>query len=177
MRATIERVRQVIRQTMARVFRGETHHPEKLVSLFEPHTQMIRKGKANKPTEFGNMVQIQEAEGQVITGFAVFEKRPWDSDLLVPAVESHQRQFGRVPDLVAADSAFYSKANEDAVYQMGVRRVAVPNRNTRSLERKALQRSRWFKNGQKWRTGCEGRISVLKRRTGQDGAGIAGWKA
>jgi len=166
MRKTIARVRQVIRQTAARVFRGEMHHPDKLVSLFEPHTEIIRKGKASKPTEFGNMVQIQEAEGQLITCFAVFEKRPWDSELLVPAVESHKRQFGRVPDLVAADSAFYSKANEDAVHEMGVRRVSIPNRNTRSPERRALQRSRWFKNGQKWRTGCEGRISVLKRRHG-----------
>lgn len=163
---TIQRVRQVIRQTRARIFRGQVHHPDKLVSLFEPHTEIIKKGKASKPTEFGNLVQIQEAEGQVITSFAVFPKRPHDSELLVEAVASHQRRFGRVPDLVAADSGFYSKANEEALYRMGVRRVSVPNRNTRSPERKALQRSRWFKNGQKWRTGCEGRISVLKRRHG-----------
>jgi IS5 family transposase len=168
MRVTIQRVRQVIRQTVARVFRGETHHPEKLVSIFEPHTEIIRKGKASKPSEFGKMVQVQEAEGQIISCYRVFPKKPTDSDLLVSAVEEHRRHFGRMPELVAADSAFYSKSNEDALSGMGVRRVAIPNRNTRSPERRALQRSRWFKNGQKWRTGSEGRISVLKQRHGLD---------
>lgn len=163
---TVTRVRQVIRQTVARIFRGDTQYPEKLASIFEPHTEIIRKGKASKPTEFGKMVQIQEAEHQIVTVYEVFDKRPWDSDLLVPAVESHQQQFDRVPRLVAADAAFYSKVNEDKLHEMGVRRVAVPNRNTRSQERKGLQRRPWFKEGQRWRTGCEGRISVLKRRHG-----------
>lgn len=163
---TVTRVRQVIRQTVARLFRGDTQYPEKLASIFEPHTEIIRKGKASKPTEFGKMVQIQEAENQIITVYEVFDKRPWDSALLVPAVESHQQQFNRVPRLVAADAAFYSKMNEDKLHEMGVRRVAVPNRNTRSQERKRLQRRPWFKQGQRWRTGCEGRISVLKRRHG-----------
>lgn len=166
LRETVTRVRQVIRQTVARVFRGDTQYPEKLASIFEPHTEIIRKGKASKPTEFGKMVQIQEAENQIITVYEVFDKRPWDSALLVPAVESHQQQFNRVPRLVAADAAFYSKMNEDKLHEMGVRRVAVPNRNTRSQERKRLQRRPWFKQGQRWRTGCEGRISVLKRRHG-----------
>ena len=162
----VTRVGQVIRQTVARVFRGNTQYPEKLASIFEPHTEIIRKGKASKPTEFGKMVQIQEAENQIVTVFEVFEKRPWDSDLLVPAVDSHQQLFGIVPRLVAADAAFYSKQNEDKLHAEGVRYVAVPNRNTRSEERKRLQRRRWFKEGQRWRTGCEGRISVLKRRHG-----------
>ena len=162
----VTRVRQVIRQTVARIFCGETKHPEKLASIFEPHTEIIRKGKASKPTEFGKMVQIQEAENQIITVYEVFDKRPWDSELLVPAVESHQQQFARVPRLVAADAAFYSKMNEVKLHQIGVRHVAVPNRNTRSQERKRLQRRPWFKQGQRWRTGCEGRISVLKRRHG-----------
>jgi IS5 family transposase len=164
--AIISRVRQVIRQTVARVFKGETHHPEKLVSIFEPHTEIIRKGKSSKPTEFGKMVQIQEAEGQVITGYQVFEKRPSDSELLVPAVECHRQRFGKAPGLVAADCAFYSKANEEVARQMGVKYVAIPNRKTTSEERRKLQHSRWFKKAQRWRTGCEGRISVLKRRHG-----------
>lgn len=162
----VTRVRQVVRQTVARIFRGDTQYPEKLASIFEPHTEIIRKGKASKPTEFGKMVQIQEAENQIITVYEVFDQRPWDSELLVAAVDAHRQQFGKVPRLVAADAAFYSKANEDQLHEMGVRRVAVPNRNTRSEERKRLQRRRWFKEGQRWRTGCEGRISVLKRRHG-----------
>ena len=74
--------------------------------------------------------------------------------------------LGRVPHLVAADAAFYSTRNEAAAKAMGVNRICVPNRATKSAERKREQRKRWFRNGQKWRTGCEGRISVVKRRNG-----------
>jgi Transposase DDE domain len=161
-----ERVRSVVRQTKARVFDGLTQLPDKLVSLFEPHTEIIRKGKAGKPNEFGKLVQVQEAEGQIITHYEVFDERPSDQRLLVAAVETHQQKLGRVPRLVAADAGFYSRANEEAVQQLGVTYVSIPNRNTRSEERRRLQKRRWFKNGQKWRTGCEGRISVLKRRHG-----------
>ena len=68
--------------------------------------------------------------------------------------------------MVAADAGYYSQALENAVLEKGVKRVAVPNRNTRSVERKKQEHSRWFRNAQRWRTGCEGRISVLKRRHG-----------
>jgi transposase, IS5 family len=68
--------------------------------------------------------------------------------------------------LVAADAGFYSQAQERAAQDKGVKWVSVPNRSTRSLERKKLEKSRWFKKAQAWRTGCEGRISVLKRRHG-----------
>jgi IS5 family transposase len=160
------RVRDVIRQTRARVFRGLTQLPEKIVSLFEPHTEIIRKGKASKPTEFGKLVQIQEAENQIITHYEVFDERPSDRELLLPAVEAHQRILGRVPKLVAADAGFYSQAQERAARDQGVRWIAVPNRNTHSAERKKLEKSRWFRKAQAWRTGCEGRISVVKRRHG-----------
>ena len=160
------RVKQVIKQTRARVLHGDTHAEGKLVSIFEPTTEVIRRGKAKQPTEFGKMIKVQEAEAQVITSYEQYEKRPSDSDLLVPAIEVHRHRLGRVPDLVAADAGFYSARGEKAAYEMGVKRVAVPNRSTKSEERKNLQKKRWFKNGQKWRTGCEGRISVLKRRHG-----------
>jgi Transposase domain (DUF772)/Transposase DDE domain len=161
-----DRVRQVVRQTKARVFGGLTQLPGKIVSLFEPHTEIIRKGKASKPTEFGKLVQLQEAENQVITHYEVFEHRPSDRELLLPAVEAHAQMLGRLPQLVAADAGFYSAAQEQAVQEQGVKWVAVPNRNTRSAERKKLEKSRWFKKAQRWRTGCEGRISVVKRRHG-----------
>jgi IS5 family transposase len=160
------RVRQVVRQTKARVFRGITKYPHKIVSLFEPHTEIIRKGKASKPNEFGNLVKVQEAENQIIAHYEVFAERPEDSQLLVPAVEQHQRLFRRAPAMVAADTGFYSLKNEKTVQEMGVMRVAVPSRSTKSSERRKLQRTRWFRSGQRWRTGCEGRISVLKRRHG-----------
>jgi IS5 family transposase len=161
-----ERVRRVVRQTKARVFQGVTQWPGKLVSLFEPHTEIIRKGKAGKPNEFGKLVQVQEAENQIVTHYEVFEERPSDRHLLQSAVEAQRRKLGRVPQLVAADAGFYSQAQEEGVQALGVKHVSVPNRSTRSAARRKLEKQRWFKQGQKWRTGCEGRISVLKRRHG-----------
>ena len=101
-----------------------------------------------------------------MTDFEVYNKRPNDCDLLVPAIEIHQAALGRVPHLIAADAGFYSGKNETAANAMGVKRVSVPNRSTKSAERRREQKKRWFRNGQKWRTGCEGLISVVKRRHG-----------
>jgi IS5 family transposase len=160
------RVQQVMRQTKARVFDGNTHYEGKLFSVFETSTEAIRKGKAGKPTEFGKMVKIQEAENQIVIDFEVYEKRPDDRALLVPAIEVHEQQLGQTPRLVATDAGFHSAKNEAAAQEKGVERVCIPNRSTKSAERKREQKKRWFRNGQKWRTGCEGRISVLKRRHG-----------
>jgi transposase-like protein DUF772/DDE family transposase len=161
-----DRVRQVVKPTKVRVVEGITDLPGKLVSWFEPHTEIIGKGKASKPTEFGKMIQVQETEHQIITHYDVFDKRPSDRDLLLGAVETHERVLGRVPHLATADAGYYSRAPEQAVEGRGVKWVAVPNRNTKSAERKKKEHSRWFKKAQRWRTGCEGRISVLKRRHG-----------
>ena len=160
------RVKQVMKQTRARIFRGNPRSEGKLLSLFEPSTEIIRKGKAGKPNEFGKMVKLQEAENQIVIDYEVYDCRPHDSDLLVAAIERHQALLGRTPRLVAADAAFYSAKNEAAAKAKGVKRVCIPNRSTKSLERKREQKKRWFRNGQKWRTGCEGRISVVKRRHG-----------
>ena len=162
----VPRVQQVMRQAKQRIFGGDTHVAEKLVSIFEPTTEIIRKGKASKPTEFGKLVKIQESENQIITDYAVYEKRPSDSELVVPALDAHAKTLGCIPRLVAGDAAFYSAKNEAAAHDRGVKRVCIPNRSTKSAERKREQKKRWFKQGQKWRTGCEGRISVLKRRHG-----------
>src|SRR6516165_7705883 len=93
----IPRVRQVIRQTKARIFHGETRSEGKIFSIFEPSTEIIRKGKAGKPNEFGKMVKIQEAENQIITDYEVYDQRPSDTELLVPAIETHEAKFGRTP--------------------------------------------------------------------------------
>jgi transposase, IS5 family len=162
----VPRVQQVMRQTQARVFAGDAHAQGKIVSLFEPTTEVIRKGKAGKPTEFGKMVKLQEAENQIVVAYEVYGQRPSDSDLLLAAIEAHQASLGCTPHLVAADAGFYSAKNEAAAKAKGVKRVCIPNRSTKSPERKREQKKRWFRNGQKWRTGCEGRISVVKRRHG-----------
>jgi len=160
------RMRQVVKQAKARVFDGITQLPEKIVSLFEPHSEIIRKGKASKPTEFGKLVQLAEAENQIVTHYEVFDQRPSDRELLTGAVEEQRRRLLRAPQLVTADAGYYAQSHERAIQEMGVKWVAVPNRNTTSPERKKLEKSRWFRKAQAWRTGCEGRISVLKRRHG-----------
>ena len=162
----IPRVRQVMHQTKARIFAGDTRSAGKLVSLFEPSTEVIRKGKTGKPTEFGKLVKLQEAENQIVIDYEVYARRPNDVDLLIPAVEIHRGKLGRTPRLIAGDAAFYSAKNEAAATAMGVKRVCVPNRSTKSVKRKREQKKRWFREGQRWRTGSEGRISVAKRRHG-----------
>jgi transposase, IS5 family len=86
--------------------------------------------------------------------------------MLIPAIEVHRQRLGRVPRLATADAAFFSTKNEAAAHALGVKRLSIPNRSTKSAERKKLQKKRWFRNGQKWRTGSEGRISLVKRRHG-----------
>ena len=175
----IPRVRQVLFQTRERVLNGNTRAEGKLVSVFEPETEVIRKGKAHKPNEFGKLLKIQEAENQLITRYQVLDQRPADSTLLIPSLEQHIALFGRAPDALAADPGFFSAANEAAAEQRGVKRVSIPSSGTPGKQRKAKQKKRWFKKLQKWRTGCEGRISVLKRRHGLRRSrykGIAGMK-
>ena len=162
----LPRVKQVIQQTKARILGGDTHAAGKLFSIFEESTEVIRKGKAGKPNEFGKMVKVQEAENQVVIAFEVYDQRPSDSDLLIPAIEMHEQRLGRTPDLAAGDAGFYAAKHVAEAQQMGVKRVSVPSRSTKSAALKREQKKRWFKKGQKWRTGCEGRISVLKRRHG-----------
>jgi transposase, IS5 family len=166
LKTMLGRVGQVVKQTKIRIFGGVTKSQEKIVSVFEAHTEIIRKGKASKPTEFGNLVKIQEAENQIVTHFEVFAQRPPDSTLLLPSVQVHQQRLGRTPEWVAGDAAFYSCQAEKALRGLGVRRISVPNKHSTSAERKRLQRQAWFRRGQKWRTGSEGRISTLKRRHG-----------
>jgi IS5 family transposase len=175
----VPRVEQVIRQTKARIFGGDTHAEGKLFSIFEESTEVIRKGKAGKPNEFGKMVKVQESEGQVVIDYEVYDQRPADSDVLIPAIEIHQQLTGRTPDMAAGDAGFYSAKNVAMARQIGVKRVSVPSRSTKSASLKREQKKRWFKKGQKWRTGCEGRISVLKRRHGLNRCrykGVSGMK-
>jgi len=162
----IPRVQQVLRQTRQRVMQGNTRAEGKLVSVFEPETEVIRKGKAKKPNEFGKLVRIQEAENQLITSYEVLDKRPADSTLLIPSLQQHIKLFGHAPNALAADPGFFSAANEAAAKKLGVKWISIPSAGTPGKQRRETQKKRWFKKLQKWRTGCEGRISVLKRRHG-----------
>ena len=161
-----ELTQRVLDQTKARVLRGDTHHPDKVLSMFETHTEAIRKGKKVKPTEFGKLVKVQEAENQIITDYEVCAQRVEDGQLWDSTLERHEQIFGGPPQVATADAGFSSAANEATATARGVRRVALPWRGRLSAARRAHQKQRWFRRAQRWRTGCEGRISALKRRHG-----------
>lgn len=162
-RQRVEIVKTVIGQTRARVFKGDTHFPGKVLSIFEPHTEAIRKGKAAKPTEFGKLVKIQEAEGQFITDYDVCATRVPDQDLWIPSLEKHRELFCRPPRLAVADAGFASDKNLAIATELGVKRVILPGASKRLREH---HRKRWYRRALRWRTGCEGRISAMKRRYG-----------
>jgi IS5 family transposase len=165
----IPRVRQVIDQTTRRVLEGKpVGATEKLVSIFEPHTAIIRKGKLGKPTEFGRVVWLDEVEGGIISRYAVLEGNPDDAIQLVPSLEQHIRRFGRAPDLLVSDGKVATPLNEQIAQQRGVRRVVMPKPGRKTAARKAYERQSWFRRGRDWRAGIEGRISGLKRRHGLD---------
>jgi IS5 family transposase len=114
------------------------------------------------------MVKIQEAEGQIITSYEVFDTRPADSAILNDAIKAHKEVFGRAPQLLAADAGFYSEENMTEAAEAGISKVCIPNKKGNSVGERQRRRQSWFRAGQRWRVGCEGRISVLKRRHGMN---------
>ncbi len=163
----VPRVEQVITQTTRRVLHDEqVPASEKLVSLFEPHTAIIRKGKAGKPVEFGRVLWLGEVEGGVITQAKILDGNPDDAAQFLPSLETHVQQFGRPPNLVAGDGKLATPTNEQTAQQRGVKHVVLPRPGRKTPARRAHEQQRWFRKGRDWRAGIEGRISGLKRRHG-----------
>ena len=161
-------VRLVMHQTRARVFGGDTHVEGKILSIFEEHTQVIRKGKAHKPTEFGKMIKLQEAENQIIVDYEVYARRPDDSDISIHQLQPAERSWGVFRDWWRLTPGSIPAETRPLRKPWGSNVSVFPNRSSKSIERKRERKKFWFRNGQKWRTGCEGRISVVKRRNGLD---------
>ena len=158
----------VIVQTRRRVLGGEqlpVH--EKIFSIFEPHTDLIKRAKVKTAVEFGHKVFLAESRHGLITDYRVLDGNPVDAVHVPPSLAQHQATFGRVPTLYAADRGFYTPANVEAVTAAGVGTECVPQRGGRKTEeRTAHEKSRAFKQGQRFRAGIEGRISVLLRGRG-----------
>ena len=160
-----EMVERVVDQTERRVLKGQSvPAAEKLVSLFEAHTSIIRRGKVGKETEYGHKVWLEETEGGIISGYRVLEGNPADQDQLLPALEHHEQRFGKPPRLVAADRGVYSPDNERECQKRGIERVCLPKPGKKSEQRQEYERQGWFRRGMRFRAGIEGRISVSKRR-------------
>ena len=175
-------VEQGIAQATRRVLEGE-HLPatEKLLSLFEEHTQIITRHKAGKPQEFGRKVLINEVDGGIISGYAILGEVSSERAHLPESLKAHRDRFGKAPDLLAADRGLYSQQNEKIATEAGVKRVVLPKSGKLSEKRKRHEKQRWFKSGFRFRAGIEGRISVLGRAFGLDlcldhgGKGMERW--
>ena len=167
---------QVIAQTRRRVLAGEqVPAHEKILSIFEPHTDLIKRGKAATPVEFGHKVFLAESRHGLVTDYRVITGNPVDEVHVLLSLTQHQAIFGRAPALYAADRGFYTLDNIAALTAAGVTTAAVPQRGgAKSADRTAYEKSAPFKKGQRFRAGIEGRISVLVRGRGMRRCRLAG---
>lgn len=157
-----------IRQATRRVVDGvAVPAGEKLLSLFEPHTQIVPRFKAGKPVAFGRKIRLDEVEGGLVTGYAVLERGGGqDQPCVADALANHERLFGRAPDLLAGDRGMSSAETERQAREAGVRRIALPCAGRASPGRRQREKERWFRRGYRFRAGIEGRIHTLRRDYG-----------
>jgi transposase, IS5 family len=162
-------VEQGIAQATRRVLHDEqVPAQQKILSLFEEHTQIITRQKMGKPREFGRKILIDEVDGGIISRYEILEEVGREHPHLPASLEAHQEHFRRAPQLLAADRGLYSAENERLAHQAGVKRVVLPKSGRLSHEREQHEKQRWFKRGFRFRAGIEGRISVLGRAFGLD---------
>ena len=154
----------VIDQARRRVVHGESvPNDEKLFSVFEPHTELLIRGKAGKPVEFGHMIQIQQVEEKFITDYEVFEKKPVEPTLLKSALASHRELFGFDPSLFAADKGYFKNMDLIRELEQKIDVVSIAKKGKRTVEETERERDPLFRHGQAFRAGVEGSISFLKR--------------
>jgi IS5 family transposase len=158
----------VIDQARRRVLQGEqVPTAEKIYSIFEPHTDLIKRGKVQTPIEFGHKVFLAESAQGLITQYEVFEGNPGDDQQVEPSLERHKETFGHAPALYGSDRGFFSETNVKSCQRNGVKVVCIPQRGgKKTAKRETYERSPAFKKGQRFRAGIEGRISVLFRGRG-----------
>jgi IS5 family transposase len=129
---------------------------ERVFSLFEPHVELIQRGKRSKPVEFGHKVVLSQARQKFITNFETLELQKPDNDLTEPAIDDHKDTFGAYPDVMAGDKGMNPSAEKRAKLEAKVKVLAIP----RKLSDWADD---WLVEWQGFRAGIEGTISVLKR--------------
>jgi transposase, IS5 family len=161
---TIERAATVVAQARARLAGQMPDGATRLVSLHDPDARPIRKGRIDKPVEFGDKAQVLDNDDGVVVDYTVEYGAVPDGPQLVPAITRVARRTGRAPSTVTADRGYGQAAVEKGLLAAGVRTVAIPRQATTSAARKAIEHGRGFRKLVKWRTGCEGRISYLKHR-------------
>jgi transposase, IS5 family len=165
---TIERTGKVVAQARTRLAGQTPDGATRLVSLHDPDARPIRKGRIDRPVEFGYKAQVTGNDDGIILDYTVEYGAAPDGPQLAPAIARVTRRAGRVPSAVTADRGYGQAAVERDLRELGVRTVAIPRQATTSAARKKLEHSRGFHQLVKWRTGSEGRISYLKRGYGWD---------
>jgi transposase, IS5 family len=159
-------IKRVIAQTRSRVLEGKKVACEqKVLSLFEPHTRAIPRHKGGALVEFGRHVILDEVEGGIVTRYEILE-HPNEHGQAVEAVAHHLALFEHPPGLVSGDRGVHSPETEAKLKEAGVKRVTIPASGKLSEERQALEQSRPWKRGSRWRAGIEGRIASLRRDYG-----------
>ena len=136
---------------------------EKVYSLFEEHTELLKRGKAGKPIEFGHKVLIAQTGEKFIHHYQVFPKREEDKELLEPTLKAHKQLFGTGPDVLATDKGFYENMRQIAKLEKNIVTVSICKKGRCNQQEYERERTEEFKDGQRFRAGCEGSISVLKR--------------
>ena len=158
----------VIDQARRRMLqREQVPNDEKIFSIFEPHTDLIKRGKVLTPVEFGHKVLLAESAHGLITQYEVLNGNPHDEEHVEASLLRHHETFGSVPQVYSSDRGFFSENNLETCERSGVEIVCIPQRGgTKSAERAAHAKSPEFQKGQRFRAGIEGRISVLFRGRG-----------
>jgi len=157
-------VERIISQAEQRVFEGVMPAAdEKVYSLFEEHTELLKRGKAGKPIEFGHKVLIAQTGEKFIHHYQVFPKREEDKELLEPTLKAHKQLFGTDPDVLATDKGFYENMKQILKLEKNITTVSICKKGRRTQPQLQRESTEEFKDGQRFRAGCEGSISVLKR--------------
>jgi transposase, IS5 family len=175
----LQQVQQVLKQTRTRVLEGKkVPSGEKVLSLFESHTRAIPRHKGGALVEFGRQVILDEVEGGIVTRYAILE-HPEEHGQAVEAVAHHQEVFEHPPHLVTADRGVHSADTESKLTEAGVKQIAIPAMGKVPKERQAVEHTRTWRRGYRWRAGIEGRIASGTHAT-MDGAnadttGKTGW--
>jgi len=157
-------VEKIVSQAEQRVFHGvKLAADEKVYSLFEEHTELLKRGKAGKPIEFGHKILIAQTGEKFIHHYEVFPKRKEDKELIRPALKAHKQLFGTSPDVLATDKGFYENMKQVLKLQEKITTVSICKKGRRNQQEYERESTEEFKDGQRFRAGCEGSISVLKR--------------
>jgi len=166
----------VVGQARRRVLQGETvPNDEKIFSIFEPHSELLKRGKAGKPIEFGHMIQIQQVDEKFITDYTVFERKPAEPALLEDALASHRALFGEEPCRLAADKGYYDRTLVEELRKT-IDVVSIAKKGKRTPKETEQEHDPIFRHAQRFRAGVEGTISYLKRALGLARCLCKGWK-